>query len=124
MNSLYLKLIAGAAGIIVVLGLVLYIQHLQGSNAKLTLERNEARTELAGAKRSMESLQRSAIERQADNTRIDAAEKVLSDEIQQIQTDIAAGKTVDGDAYALAVSCARRLRAGQTETAAYRNSCR
>lgn len=125
MNSLYLKLITGAAGIIVVLGLVLYIQHLQGNNAKLTLERNEARTELAAKTRSLKALQQAAIERTADNTRIDAAEKGLRDDLERIERAIPEGAPRPvPDASSVAITCRRLLRTGQTQSPEYRASCR
>lgn len=125
MNRLYLKLIAGAAGIIVVLGLVLYIQHLQGSNARLTLERNEARTELAAKTRSLKALQQAAIERTADNTRIDAAEKGLRDDLERIERAIPEGAPRPlPDASSVAITCRRLLRTGQTLSPEYRASCR
>lgn len=124
MTSLHRKLIAGALGVIVVLAMVLYIQHLHGTVESQALRINEIETELAGKERSLKALQQSAIERTADNTRIDAAEKGLRDDLQRIERAIPEGAPRPvPDASSVAITCRRLLRTGQTQSPEYRASC-
>lgn len=124
MTTLYRKIILGAVGVIVLLGLTLYIIHLQGQVATRTIERDDARSELAASKRSLAALQRSAIERQADNTRIDAAEKVLSDDLDRIERALPKdAKPAEPHPAIIAVDCERMRRSGQSDSPKYRARC-
>ena len=125
MTGLWMRIAGGALVVAGLLAMILYIQHLHGTVESQALRINEIETELAGKERSLKALQQSAIERQADNTRIDAAEKGLRDDLQRIERAIPEGAPRPvPDASSVAVTCRRLLRTGQTQSPEYRASCR
>jgi len=89
------------------------------------IERDAALRSEAQLAKTLSAIRQSAIERTADNTRIDAAEKGLRDDLQRIERALPEGAPRPvPDASSVAITCRRLLRTGQTQSPEYRASCR